>query len=209
MYNLLHATWQSVASKYSDTAFLTEGTLVAIHKAYSHKKRHYHNLTHIENLLTAFHQYDTYLKDADVVLFSIYFHDSIYNVLKSDNEARSAEKAIAFLSKTNFPPFAAQKVATFINATKTHSNSPNDPDLDFFLDFDLQILGASPENYRIYTEQIRQEYSIYPDFIYNAGRKKVLMHFLDLPFIFKTEVFWEKYEDVARENLIMEMRCLK
>jgi predicted metal-dependent HD superfamily phosphohydrolase len=200
MQDLFSQTWQPLAQTYSDNLAFTHGIFTALQKAYSNKKRYYHNLQHIEALLSAFYTYQSNIADTDTVLFAIYFHDMVYNVLKSDNEAQSAQKAIDFLSKTTFPPLKIAKVAAFINATKTHQNPLNDPDLDFFLDFDLQILGASPENYQLYTHQIRQEYAIYPDFIYNVGRKKALKHFLDAPYIFKTDIFREMYEATAKEN---------
>jgi predicted metal-dependent HD superfamily phosphohydrolase len=205
MYHLFDELWLPLTQKYSDNLALTHGIFTALQKAYAGKKRHYHNTQHIEALLSAFYECKSNIKDEDTVLFAIYFHDMVYNALKSDNEAQSAQKAIDFLTKTTFPPDKIAKVAAFINATKVHQNTLNDPDLDFLLDADLQILGASAEIYDRYTQQIRQEYSIYPDFIYKAGRKKALKHFLELPFIFKTELFRSKYEANARINLQKEI----
>lgn len=59
-----------------------------------------------------------------------------------------------------------------------------------------------------YTKQIRKEYSIYPDFLYKPGRKKVLEHFLQLENIFKTDYFKTKYEVQARKNIESEWRNL-
>ena len=56
--------------------------------------------------------------------------------------------------------------------------------------------------------QIRKEYSIYPDFLYNPGRKKALEHFLEHKFIFQTEEFRTQYETKARENIKREIELL-
>jgi len=76
------------------------------------------------------------------------------------------------------------------------------------LDADLAILGKDWKDYENYIHQIRKEYSIYPDFLYNPGRKKVLIHFLEFDEIFKTNHFKEKYENIARENIQREISML-
>lgn len=84
-----------------------------------------------------------------------------------------------------------------------------DADTNFLLDIDLSILGKSPEVYKKYTEDIRKEYKIYPDFMYGKGRTKVLKSILELEAIFKTDFFKKAYEKQARENLTAELSQLK
>ena len=93
-----------------------------------------------------------------------------------------------------------------IKCTKSHEFS--DSDTNYFTDADLSILGKSWKTYEEYYQQIRKEYKIYPDFIYNSGRKKALQHFLKMDRIFKTDYFFEKYEIQARENLQNELQIL-
>ena len=66
---------------------------------------------------------------------------------------------------------------------------------DYLLDLDLSILGKNPEEYRRYCDNIRKEYSIYPDFIYRKGRRKVLQNILELDSIYKTDFFKQAYEN--------------
>jgi len=95
-----------------------------------------------------------------------------------------------------------------ILATKKHTWS-NDSDTNYFTDADLSILGSPPAVYKAYVQSIRKEYKLYPDFVYNPGRQKVLKHFLDMPAIFKTAHFTNKYESQARMNLQEELRSLE
>jgi predicted metal-dependent HD superfamily phosphohydrolase len=99
----------------------------------------------------------------------------------------------------------------FINeiilATKTHVPNEN-PDVNFFTDADLSVLGQSFEVYIKYYENIRKEYAWYPNIIYNRGRKKVLEHFLAMERIYKTDYFFDKFEKQARSNMAEELRCL-
>lgn len=181
---------------------------MALQEAYQSPGRYYHNWLHIQQLVSLQQAYAHQLTDPEAVLFAIFFHDIIYNPLQPDNEEQSAAAAAAHLHKINYPTEKTGKISDFIIATKTHINTHRDPDLDYFLDFDLQILGASPETYQAYAGQIRQEYQVYPDDVYIPGRKKVLQHFLDMPVIYVTPAFRELYETAARTNIQAELDTL-
>ena len=60
----------------------------------------------------------------------------------------------------------------------------------------------------MYLKNVRKEYSLYPNLVYNPGRKKVLQHFVEMEKIFKTEYFFEKFEAQAKENLKQELEQL-
>ena len=191
--------------QFTDNPAIIEEGYNTIISNYSAAGRHYHSLQHLEALLQLQQQYAPAITDNNTLQLAIFFHDLVYDVKKGDNEEQSALAAIRFLEPLSCP---AEKIAAYIRATKTHQNPHNDGDLDYFLDFDLSILGAPAEAYKAYTAQIRQEYRIYPDMLYKPGRRKVLQHFLDLPFIYKTSIFREKYEAQARVNLQNELREL-
>ena len=57
-------------------------------------------------------------------------------------------------------------------------------------------------------KNIRKEYAIYPDMLYNPGRKKVLQHFLTMDTIYKTAVYRDRYEQKAKENLQRELELI-
>ena len=178
-----------------------------IEKCYSHKKRHYHTLIHIGSLLNELNEVKDLVNDWDTLLFSVFYHDIVYNISKTNNEEKSAEFAAKQLLAINFPPIKIDLCKEQILATKGHLlNVDNDTNL--FTDADLSILGKSPEIYREYMSQIRKEYSVYPDFVYKPGRKKVVSHFLDMENIYKTAFFFEKYEAQARVNLQNELKGL-
>ena len=76
------------------------------------------------------------------------------------------------------------------------------------IDADLAILGMTPHDYQRYASQVRNEFSVYPDFIYKNGRRKVLAHFLNKTRIYQSNEFFEKYESTARQNLLAELEEL-
>lgn len=178
-----------------------------IEKSYSSKKRHYHNLSHLSALINELTPCRQMISDWDILLFSIFYHDIVYKVLRSDNEEKSAELAVERLQQLGIEPGRIEKCRQQIIATKSH-NDTGDRDTQLFTDADLSILGQSPDVYDAYCKQIRKEYSIYPDIVYNPGRKKVLDHFLKMEKIYKTDWFFSKYETTARLNLQRELQEL-
>jgi len=111
------------------------------------------------------------INDWDTTLLAVFYHDSIYKASSSTNEGDSAKLAMQKLSEMGYPAPKIANCANMILATKLHEKS-EDNDTNYLLDADLAILGANPYEYQKYTEQIREEYAIYPDFMYNTGRKK-------------------------------------
>jgi len=139
--------------------------------------------------------------------FRFFYHDVVYDATSKLNEEKSADIAKERLEILDLNNEDLQQVYEQILATKSHQKSENE-DTNFLLDADLSVLGKSSKVYSEYTKQIRKEYSIYPDFLYKPGRKKVLQHFLELESIFKTEFFRNKYETQARENIEFELKGL-
>ncbi|MFT4018647.1 MAG: hypothetical protein QM668_16910 [Agriterribacter sp.] len=186
---------------------LIEKYRLEIIERYSKNNRHYHNLTHLEFLLSSLLPVQNEIDDWQTVIFSIAYHDIIYNPLKNDNEKKSAELARKRLSALSLPHRQINKCFAQIMATRAHSISA-DEDTNLFTDADLAILGSGSEDYTGYSSLIRKEYKIYPDFVYIPGRIKVLKHFLEMPRIYKTGYFYNKYEKQARINMEWEMKNL-
>ena len=200
--------WQELTAKYNNDNQLANELWEEIKESYTAKKRHYHNLTHLKYMADHAMKYQNNLSDLDTVLFSIFYHDIVYDATHKDNEQKSADIAHKRLSQLRVPTDKITKCHAQIVATQNHILS-SDSDTNYLLDFDLAILGESPNVYQEYTRNIRKEYAIYPGFLYKRGRKKVLQSFLAMDRIFKTDVFYEGYEQPARDNLKSELQSLK
>jgi predicted metal-dependent HD superfamily phosphohydrolase len=204
---MLQNTFLDILSNYIDDNAVAATYWKEIEKAYQAKGRHYHTLTHLENLLQQLQPYQTQCADWHAVIWAVAYHDMIYNVLRQDNEEKSAEFARKKMAALSIPEDRIQLVVTMILATKKHEEATKF-DIDLFTDADLSVLGAPWEAYHTYTQQIRKEYAIYPDLIYRPGRRKVLEHFLAKNAIYKTPAFKDKYEVQARANLQQELNTL-
>jgi predicted metal-dependent HD superfamily phosphohydrolase len=206
----LKADWIELAQRYSDEMVLIEGLHFEMVKQYTQSNRHYHNFRHIQTMLSQVEAHAADLIDADALRFAVWFHDVVYKPIHKDNEEKSAEFAETILNLLHFPADRTQRVKELILRTKDHSIQLPEDDLDtqFLMDCDLLILGESPDQYRVYLEQIRKEYWIIPDLVYKPGRLKFLRRFLAMPVIYRTPYFQPDREAQARENLQAEIHLL-
>ena len=204
----LAARWHLLTAPFMPDAARREAELQRLAAAYQAPTRHYHTLQHLTNLL---HRLDAVaLQDRAVVELAVWFHDAVYNALKSDNEARSAAEALAFLKNSALEPARQQRVAFLIHRTANHTQPqpPADADLLAFLDADLSILGAPADVYREYARQIRREYRRVPLLLYRPGRRKVLAAMLAAPELFRTPEMRAELDAAARRNLQAELNEL-
>ncbi len=197
----------SFLSQYSDNQLLISEIWQELECFYSEKHRHYHTLQHIEHLYFLLESEREQIEDWETLMWSIFYHDMIYNPSKSDNEEKSAEKMREIATKLSVSEIVIEKAYRQIIATKKHEMT-GDNDTDLFTDADLAILGSDWTGYEAYAKNIRKEYSIYPNFMYNMGRKKVLKHFLQMENIYKTPLFRAKLEEKARKNLQNELEIV-
>lgn len=198
--------------QHAATPKLAEELWQEIETAYTEAGRHFHNLSHLEHLYSELLPLQSVFKDWETVLFSVCYHDIVYdvaqNAVSNDNEERSAEIAERHLQAIHFSPGQIQKCRQQIMATKKHEVA-EDEDTNLFTDADLSILGKGWKEYAAYKNNIRKEFDVYPDFIYNAGRRKVLEVFLKMEPLFKTAHFRKLYEGKAKENIRKEILLLK
>ena len=197
----LKKQWLALGKKYTKNDLLLHSIWGKIIKQYSEKNRHYHNLNHIQSMLKLAEENKKVLVDLDAVLFSIWFHDVIYKASSKKNEEKSAYFCKDILGKLNLSASKINKITAFIISTKVHKVAlTENNDNAFLLDFDLSVLGQSWEVYQTYIQNIRKEYKMYPSFLYNPGRKKVLNNFIAREKLYFTKKYQTLFEAQARRN---------
>lgn len=209
MTTALGAQWHQLTAPLLANETRREATLQQLMAAYSASGRHYHTLQHVQVLLDAVQAEAATLHDGVVVQLAVWFHDAVYNPLRNDNETRSAELAAAFLAETSLSPSRQQRVVLLIERTKDHTQTQpdDDTDLQLFLDADLGILGAPETEYWQYARQVRQEYRLVPDFLYQRGRRNVLKKLLTTPVLYRTAAYRARLDTAARRNLQAELQA--
>jgi len=205
---MLKQTFQTLLNSYTNNQRLIDELWNEIEKAYSSPKRHYHTLTHLENVLDQLLFVRSEINDWNTILFALFYHDIVYKSSKSDNEEESALLAEKRMTQVGISHAQIIQCISQILATKNHLQQP-DSDTNYFTDADLSVLGKDWKVYEAYFKQIRKEYSIYPDFLYNLGREKVLNHFIGMDRIFKTDYFFNAFEMQVKSNLKKELEFLE
>lgn len=206
---MIKSLFYNFSIQYGCKIDLVDSQWAKIDKAYCASSRKYHNMHHLEAMYGHLVEVKEFIQDWPSIMYALIFHDVVYNVLKKDNEEKSAAYARHFLEQIpNISIDAIELVNNCIVATKAHHYNAN-MDINFLLDADLSILGAQWPEYEKYYHRIRQEYKYYPDFLYNPGRIKVLEHFVNMDQIYKTDYFKNRMEVRAKENLKRELNIMK
>lgn len=202
----LREQWRNLATRYSSDESLVDRLYSELVDHYGEPQRYYHNLVHIEALLQLYLKHERAIRNPDVVLFSILYHDVIYTPGRGDNEHKSAVLAGRVLEQLGVPAAINKEVQTYIEATTAHYLSKEaDPDLKLFIDFDLSILATDRESYQAYLHNIRKEYGFLSTGQFALGRKAFLRGMLSKESIYYTESFCAK-EEVARKNMQWELQ---
>lgn len=172
-------------------------------ESYSEKNRKYHTLTHVSSCLKKFQDIKANLLFPDSVEMAIWFHDVVYDAGKSDNEEQSAKVTSAICSAHGLPDYFTDRVNYLILATKHDGNNlmPNDYDAFYLLDLDLFGLAWSWEEFVINNKNIQLEFSHFPKAMVLNNQREFLLELIHQDKIYKTEYFYENYENKARENI--------
>lgn len=93
MIEKLKTKWIVLVSNDSNHPPLFEKYWEEIAGEYTTNGRFYHNLEHLDHLLSLWETFHPELEDPDTVQFSIFYHDIVYDVTRNDNEEKSARRA--------------------------------------------------------------------------------------------------------------------
>ena len=176
---------------------------------YTKKWKFYHNLNHVYSFVNLFEKYNKFINNhKNEFLISIYFHDIIYIPSRNDNEEESINMFNKFYNEVKPNNLNKEKAIEFIAETKNHSLSKDyDFELDLFLDMDMQIV--SDENWEDYENKIRKEYCFVDETEYKNKRKQFLQSLVNKNRIFRTQIFYDTYEQIAKNNITNIINKLK
>lgn len=167
--------------------------------------RRYHTQQHLAECLAAFSPVANLAVHAAEVEAALWFHDAVYELRASDNEARSARLAEASLAGRGVAGDVIARIKDLVMATR-HDTPAQEADALLLVDVDLAILGAEPPRFAEYERQIRDEYAFVPQALFVERRREILQGFLSRPRIYGTDHFHDRLEAQARVNLETAIR---
>lgn len=168
--------------------------------AYAESGRHYHTQQHLAECLDLVDELAHLAQRPGEVAIALWFHDAVYVPQARDNEARSAEWAVAALCAAGAGEAVIARVQAQVMATAQHA-ATGDGDTQLVVDIDLAILGAAPARFAQYAQQVRAEYAAVPEAVYKVKRRAVLAGFLERPALYATPALHARLEQQARRNL--------
>ncbi len=195
-------SWDSIAARGDGLALMRK-----LISAYEEPQRRYHTLQHLTECLSLFDDQLDLANEHGETGIALWFHDAVYEVRASDNEAKSAEWAEAELRQAGVSAIRIERVTQMILATR-HDVLPNTPDQMLLVDIDLSILGAARPRFREYEAQIRAEYSWVPEEIFREKRSAVLRKLLAREPLYNTLALQAMFENQARDNLTYSLQLL-
>lgn len=167
---------------------------------WSEPGRVYHTLQHLGECLDWLDQMRGFAAAPDEVELALWYHDAVYDPVRSDNEAASGRLAAEHLGAAGAPRAMIAAVQALILDT-AHQRAPTSADGAIVVDIDLAILGAPDDRFREYERQIREEYAFVPEFLFRRKRKAILQQFLGRSRLYATALMTEQLEERARANL--------
>ncbi|MBU0598864.1 hypothetical protein KKF61_07830 [Patescibacteria group bacterium] len=168
--------------------------------AYTSPRRYYHNITHIIRSLAILNSIKDNLPNREELEYAIFWHDFIITIYNGESELLSSMDAVRSIYELDLI-LNPDLVADLILETKYNPNTPYKPiiEYNYMFDIDFSILGSDEETFNQYDEDIEKEYGM--AFDKNARIKFLLMLLNPKRSIFRTELFREKYEQQARNNI--------
>ena len=172
----------------------------ALMAAWREPQRRYHTLQHLGECLDLFERVDALAAHRAEVEVGLWFHDAVYDVQRSDNEARSAAWLRDAARADGVAGDVVERICALIMATR-HAALPRGVDAQLLVDIDLAILAAAEPRFAEYERQIRAEYAFVPEATFRARRRAVLAGFLARERIYSTAQLHDELEARARANL--------
>jgi len=176
----------------------------AIHQqlvdSYSEPQRVYHTLNHIEHCLTHFDRISAQLQNPVAVELAIWFHDVIYAPGANDNEQLSADLFME-LTQDCFDDSLRNTVYQHIMATLHDGSQLDNNDTKFMVDIDLSSFALPWPEFSRDSDNLRKEMSCLSDEDYYRKQIAFQQNLINQPRFFKSDYFYENYEDQARRNL--------
>jgi predicted metal-dependent HD superfamily phosphohydrolase len=169
-------------------------------RRYCEPHRAYHTRQHLQECLQVRRRVNAACQAPAEVDLALWFHDAIYQPLRSDNELRSAQWLEAVARDSGLGDEVRRRLYDLVMVTR-HDGAPRSADEAVLVDTDLAILGASAERFEEYDRQVRREYRYVPLFVYRRKRRQVLEGFLARGRIYTTAPYFAAFEQQARANL--------
>lgn len=190
-----------------DVEYLSPELRSDLLERWNEPQRRYHNETHLRTVLHAVDalEADGESFDGTAVRLAAWFHSAVFDPTESENN----EKSAVWTERVLDPAAPVEEVARLVRLMGGHRVEAGDLNGAVLSDADLSVLGADPESYDAYTQDVRHEFAHVPGERFVAGRIAALEGLLDRRSVFLTRAGRDAWEKQAHANLNRELGLLR
>lgn len=190
-----------------EVEFLTPELRSDLLGRWNEPQRRYHNITHLRAVLRAVDvlEADGESFDGTAVRLAAWFHAAVFDPTESENNDKSA----VWTEQVLDPAAPVGEVVRLVRAMGGHRVEVGDLNGAVLSDADLAVLGADPETYDTYTQDVRHEYAHVPGERFVAGRIVALEGLLERRSVYLTRAGRDRWERQAHANLNRELGMLR
>jgi predicted metal-dependent HD superfamily phosphohydrolase len=164
-----HALYCGVAEERERARQIFVGVVYEVMEAYGRPDRCYHNLNHLDTVLSkARNQFDGFTDDCCIAILAALFHDAVYKPGSAANEHESARLASASLH-SSIGTRNASRVANIVLLTAEYGDTrlsdtsdAMDPAAKAVLRADLWSLGENYQTFKADGDNVLAEYGVTP-----------------------------------------------
>ncbi|MDE0573719.1 hypothetical protein ON058_09865 [Demequina sp. B12] len=179
--------------------------------------RRFHSIGHLIDLLQRVDELQQEAARPHLVRLAAWYHGAVFDAEEraaakdsrlGENEAASAEYAREELTALGVDEKPVEQVVALVQGLERHSPSLRDLDAAVLSDADLAVLATEPQRYKVYTDQVRQEYAHVAPLEYLETRHRILKRLMARDSIYLSPLArgWERQ---ARENVTAELSRLE
>uniref|UniRef100_A0A1Y9H2N5 Uncharacterized protein n=1 Tax=Anopheles dirus TaxID=7168 RepID=A0A1Y9H2N5_9DIPT len=196
--------WDNISTALELPPETSERWLGKLRSQYAQSNRHYHTegelirrkVPHLTGASICFQL---------ATLFQYYHFES-----DKDCVARNCEAIGEFFAEAQLDNKTLEaNVKRLLGDLQTDAGDLSEDDVQFFQDLDLLVLGTPAEEYKQYTQQLRNECPAEDVSSYDKMRLKLLRTLSGIPCIYLSKGFSDQFESIARTNIEQEINDLQ
>ncbi|XP_050073101.1 uncharacterized protein LOC126561197 [Anopheles maculipalpis] len=196
--------WENISTALELSPEISDRWLVKLRTQYAQSHRHYHTESELIRRKVP------HLTAASICLQLATLFQYYHFEADKDCVARNCETVSEFFADAQLDNKTLEtNVKRLLGDVQMEAGDLSEHDVQYFQDLDLLVLGTPPDDYKQYTQQLRNECPAEDVSSYDKMRLKLLQTLCRIPSIYMTKEFSERFESAARANIEQEIKDLQ
>uniref|UniRef100_A0A182MM00 Uncharacterized protein n=1 Tax=Anopheles culicifacies TaxID=139723 RepID=A0A182MM00_9DIPT len=200
----METIWENISTALELSPDTSDRWLTKLRTQYAQSHRHYHTESELIRRKVP------HLTSASICLQLAALFQYYHFEADKDCVARNCEAVGEFFTDAQLDNKILEvNVKRLLGDVQMETGDLSESDIQYFQDLDLLVLGTPPEEYKQYTQQLRNECPAEEVNSYDKMRLKLLQTLNSIPSIYTTKEFSDRFERIARANIEQEIKDLQ